>query len=166
MHSEASANEPIVDPDLRIIDPHHHLWNGAAGIGRYLPAEYLCDADSGHYIVATVFMECGTHYRDAGPSQLRCVGETEFAAATRDQFLCAIELFTPARCMFESNFPIDRQVTSHRALWNGFKRLSAQFSRSERASLFHDTAARAYSIAPVAPVASVASSGFLDHLAE
>jgi len=57
-----------------------------------------------------------------------------------------IEQFSPNRCMFESNFPVDKVSFSHHVLFNAFKRFSKSYSVSERAALFHDTAARAYRI--------------------
>jgi predicted TIM-barrel fold metal-dependent hydrolase len=48
--------------------------------------------------------------------------------------------------MFESNFPVDKVSFSHHVLFNAFKRFSKSYSASERAALFHDTAARAYRI--------------------
>ncbi|MEZ5649948.1 MAG: amidohydrolase family protein [Burkholderiaceae bacterium] len=55
-----------------------------------------------------------------------------------------IEAFGPGRCMFESNFPVDRTSVSYRVLWNTFKRLAAGASASEKADLFAATAVRAY----------------------
>jgi predicted TIM-barrel fold metal-dependent hydrolase len=46
--------------------------------------------------------------------------------------------------MFESNFPVDKSACSYTVLWNAFKRIAADFSRDEKASLFHDTAVRIY----------------------
>jgi predicted TIM-barrel fold metal-dependent hydrolase len=57
-----------------------------------------------------------------------------------------IEQFGPNRCMFESNFPVDKVSFSHHVLFNAFKRFSKSYSASERAALFHDTAVRAYRI--------------------
>jgi predicted TIM-barrel fold metal-dependent hydrolase len=57
-----------------------------------------------------------------------------------------IEQFGPDRCMFESNFPVDKVSFSHPNVFNAFKRFSKGYSASERAALFHDTAARAYRI--------------------
>ena len=68
----------------------------------------------------------------------------ELAAATRDYYLRMIECFGPERCMFESNFPVDKASCSYGALWNSFKRIAADFSASEKVALFHDTAARIY----------------------
>ena len=57
-----------------------------------------------------------------------------------------IEEFGPNRCMFESNFPPDKVSYSYNVMYNAFKRLSQQYSASERADLFHDTAVRVYRI--------------------
>jgi predicted TIM-barrel fold metal-dependent hydrolase len=57
-----------------------------------------------------------------------------------------IEKFGPERCMFESNFPVDKVSYSYNVLFNAFKRLSASYSSSERAALFHDTAVKVYGI--------------------
>ena len=57
-----------------------------------------------------------------------------------------IELFGPERCMFESNFPVDKVSFSHPVLFNAFKRFSKDYSSTERAAMFHDTAVKAYRI--------------------
>jgi L-fuconolactonase len=64
----------------------------------------------------------------------------------RDYVLTAIDLFAPDRCMFESNFPVDRSAVSYRTIWNVFKRLTEVFSDGERAQLFSGTASRVYRI--------------------
>ena len=69
--------EPIVEPGLPIVDPHHHLWDGSRP--RYLLDELRTDTDSGHNIVATVFVEARSMRRASGPLEMRPVGETEFA---------------------------------------------------------------------------------------
>jgi hypothetical protein len=50
--------EEILEPDLPIVDPHHHLWDHPGS--RYLLDELLADVNSGHNIVATVFIQCGS----------------------------------------------------------------------------------------------------------
>src|SRR5688572_14256543 len=86
--------EAILEPELPIIDPHHHLWDrrmlpAATGpehpfstaikpAQRYLLDELLADTGSGHNVVATVFLECRAFYKADGPVEMRCVGETEF----------------------------------------------------------------------------------------
>jgi predicted TIM-barrel fold metal-dependent hydrolase len=57
-----------------------------------------------------------------------------------------IEQFGPDRSMFESNFPVDKVSFSYNVLYNAFKRYSAGYTPSERAAMFHDTAARVYRI--------------------
>jgi L-fuconolactonase len=321
--------EPTLEPALPIIDPHHHLWQRSAD-DKYLLADVLADVDTGHNIVATVFIEFRTQYRTEGPDELKRVGETDFvekiaaesatgkhgkvriaagiisnadltlgtevsrtleghmaasqrfrgirhsaawipdaesvgmrvgappglladakyrqgyaqlkrynlvydawqlmtqlpevvdlARAFPDQILVlnhmggilgvgqygakkaeffaawkkniveaakapnivcklgglgtprcglgwsdlpkppssdtiakesapwfdhCLEQFGPERCMFESNFPVDRASFSHHLLWNGFKRYAAGFSAAEKAALFHDNAKRIYRI--------------------
>jgi L-fuconolactonase len=68
----------------------------------------------------------------------------ELAAATRRYFEYTIEKFGPNRCMFESNFPVDKLSCSYTVLWNSFKLLSKGYTPSERAAMLHDTAARVY----------------------
>ena len=73
----AQHREEPLEPERPIIDAHHHLW--LRGAHRYLLEEYCDDIDSGHNIVATVFVQCGAMYRSDGPMELRSLGETEFA---------------------------------------------------------------------------------------
>jgi L-fuconolactonase len=68
--------EPILEPDLAIIDPHHHLW--VRPDWRYLLDDLLADTGSGHRIIATVFVQAVSMERDSGPVEMRPVGETEF----------------------------------------------------------------------------------------
>lgn len=72
----ARRNEPILEPDLPIVDPHHHLWDRPTW--RYMLEDLLADLNSGHNIVATVFVQCRAFYRAAGPAAMQPVGETEF----------------------------------------------------------------------------------------
>jgi predicted TIM-barrel fold metal-dependent hydrolase len=69
-------SEPVLEPDLPIIDPHHHLWDHPTS--RYLLDEILADTGTGHKVLATVFVECASMYRADGPEAMRPVGETEF----------------------------------------------------------------------------------------
>jgi L-fuconolactonase len=70
-------NEPALEPDLPIIDPHHHFWETPQR-GRYLLPDLLADIGGGHNIVSTVFLECRAMYRKAGPREMAPVGEVEF----------------------------------------------------------------------------------------
>ena len=80
----------------------------------------------------------GFHEREAPPSS------EDLARQTRDYYLHTIESFGPSRCMFESNFPVDKMSCSYTVLWNSFKRISEGFSESERSELFSGTASRVY----------------------
>ncbi|NJN52268.1 MAG: amidohydrolase family protein [Gammaproteobacteria bacterium] len=95
-----AANEPLarwlsqetpeeaLEPALRIVDPHHHLWDirqsTAEPLKSFEQKVYLCEEivddirGSGHNVVQTVFAQCGAFYRADGPQAMRCVGETEF----------------------------------------------------------------------------------------
>ncbi|MDP6389038.1 MAG: amidohydrolase family protein [Alphaproteobacteria bacterium] len=68
----------------------------------------------------------------------------ELLDATRPYYEHTIEAFGVERCMFESNFPVDKVTCSYNVLWNSFKRLAADYSADEKAKLFHDTATRVY----------------------
>lgn len=73
----AASAEPALEPDLPIIDPHHHLWDFPSH--RYLLEDILADIDSGHNIEQTVFLECAVFYRPNVGKDMRYVGEVEFA---------------------------------------------------------------------------------------
>lgn len=70
------------------------------------------------------------------------------AEAWRPYVATCIDLFGPARCMFESNFPVDKAMYSYRTLWNAFKRLTGDLAASERALLFAGTAQATYRLDP------------------
>jgi predicted TIM-barrel fold metal-dependent hydrolase len=72
--------EPL-DPDLEIVDPHHHLWPAGSRYGRYGLDDLLIDTAAGHHIVQTVFVECRSSYLEDGPHRLRPLGETQYVAA-------------------------------------------------------------------------------------
>jgi predicted TIM-barrel fold metal-dependent hydrolase len=81
----ALVDEAVVDPEQRIVDPHHHLF--PRGPLPYDVDAFLADVRSGHRVERTVYMECGTAYRTDGPPEVAPVGETAFvvdaAARTR-----------------------------------------------------------------------------------
>ncbi|RYY68272.1 MAG: amidohydrolase, partial [Comamonadaceae bacterium] len=62
--------------------------------------------------------------------------------------LPCLDAFGADRCMFESNFPVDRSNGGYGVVWNAFKRIAAGASAGEKAALFHDTAARTYRLTP------------------
>jgi L-fuconolactonase len=79
----ATHVEEIVDPDIPVVDAHHHLWDSAGR--RYLFDDLLADLSSGHKVAATVFVQCHAMYRSNGPDALKPVGETEFVAGVAAQ---------------------------------------------------------------------------------
>lgn len=80
----------------------------------------------------------GFDTRDRPPSS------EELAQAWGPYIIHCIETFGPDRCMFESNFPVDRQSCSYGTLWNAFKRIAADCSETEKNALFSGTATRVY----------------------
>ena len=95
-----NMTEAILEPELPIIDPHHHLWDRVALLQqlppathpfeaivrqtpRYLLDELLTDVGSGHNVIASVYVQCGAFYRADGPDELKPVGETEFVRGYR-----------------------------------------------------------------------------------
>ena len=73
-----APDESVLEPDLTIIDTHHHLW--VRPDHRYLLHELQADLRTGHNVVATVFLQCHAMYRANGPEEMRPIGETEFVA--------------------------------------------------------------------------------------
>jgi L-fuconolactonase len=139
-------------PGTRIVLDHA---GSPLRIGRYANChrEVLSEWRAGMRELArcpNVTVKLGGVARDACASGAQTFGEgpmsQRIAAAIGDDFHYVIDAFTPQRCMFESNFPVDKSAVTYSALWNSYKRIAARFSDDERASLFHDTAARVYSI--------------------
>jgi L-fuconolactonase len=89
----AQQREEIIEPELSIVDPHHHLWKHPGSV--YLFPELVADLSSGHNIRATVFEECHSMYRADGPEELRSLGETEFVTGVAA--MSASGGFGPAR---------------------------------------------------------------------
>ena len=85
------VTEKIVDQDLEIIDPHHHLWPGPPGTdgvsaeNRYLLEDLWNDTQSGHNVVKTVFVECGQGYYESGSEAMKPVGETKFVVGVAEE---------------------------------------------------------------------------------
>ena len=80
------------------------------------------------------------HKKDIPPNSI------ELAEATAPYFDFCIERFGTKRCMFESNFPVDKVSCSYNVLWNSFKRITLSFSEEEKRDLFHDVAAQTYGL--------------------
>jgi L-fuconolactonase len=68
----------------------------------------------------------------------------ELVEAQQDYYLHTIDAFGPDRCMFESNFPVDKWSLSYHVYWNAMKKIAARFGESEQAALFAGTARRVY----------------------
>ena len=85
------VEEEIIDPDLKIVDPHHHLWpapsrsEGVPPENRYLLKDLWKDTDSGHNLVKTVFIECGQGFFETGLKAMKPVGETKFVCEVAEQ---------------------------------------------------------------------------------
>ena len=137
-------------PRITIILNH---FGGPLGVGQYagkaddVYAQWRVDiselATCGNVVakLGGINMEMngfGWHERRRPP------GSQELTEATRRYYEFTIEKFGADRCMFESNFPVDKASCSYTVLWNSFKRLTAGCSAGEKAKLFHDTAARVY----------------------
>ncbi len=75
--------EAVLEPDLPIVDAHHHLWDRESG--RYFLDELLADLGAGHNVRATVYIQCGTAFHPDGPPELKPVGETVFVAGIAAQ---------------------------------------------------------------------------------
>ena len=104
--------EDILEPDLPIIDPHHHLWDlrplipafpeprhdfidAIAGAAYYTFDELHSDTHSGHNIIGTVFMECGAFYDANRGDAMKPVGEVEFVNGVAAQGCTAITGLVP-----------------------------------------------------------------------
>lgn len=75
----AQTIEEAIEPELDIVDAHHHLWQDpSTRYGRYDLDDLRTDTGSGHNVTQTVFIDCGASYRSAGPDRLAPVGETAF----------------------------------------------------------------------------------------
>ena len=74
------------------------------------------------------------------------IGSEDLAQQLSPLMEHCIRQFGSDRCMFESNYPVDKISYSYNVLWNAFKRLSSGYSPTDRAAMFHDTAARVYNI--------------------
>ncbi|MDX1490190.1 MAG: amidohydrolase family protein [Pseudohongiellaceae bacterium] len=70
----------------------------------------------------------------------------EFVAKQQKYYLYILEKFGVERCMFESNFPVDRLSISYHVLWNGLKKMVSDFSESEKHALFYGTAEKVYKL--------------------
>jgi predicted TIM-barrel fold metal-dependent hydrolase len=91
----AKRTEEILEPELAIIDPHHHLWDKPRYT--YLFPDLLADVGSGHKIVATMYEQAREMYRADGPEELKSLGETEFVNGVAA--MSAAGKYGPTRCI-------------------------------------------------------------------
>ena len=136
-------------PDLTIVLNH---IGGPVTIGRYLNKqdEVMSTWKNG----ITALAECNNVVVKLGgmarlfkwESRQEPISSAEFARESSPFVNFCIEQFKPDRCMFESNFPVDKQSVSYNVLWNGFKKLCKGYSSDERSDMLHDTASRVYRI--------------------
>ena len=80
----------------------------------------------------------GWHKRETAPSS------DELVAAWGEDIAWCIEIFGAERCMFESNFPVDKQSISYPVLWNALKKIAADFSEDEKHAMFYGNSERVY----------------------
>lgn len=141
-------------PDTTIIMNH---VGGAIGIGPYAGKrnEVFVDWLAGIRALSTcpnVQMKLGgLGMRMFGfdfAEQPRPPSSETLAQHWRPYIEACIEAFGVQRCMFESNFPVDKGTCSYAVIWNTFKRLAAQSSAAEKKALFSATAARVYRLTP------------------
>ena len=139
-------------PDTMIVMDH---VGGPLGVGPYAGRRDEIFADWSKNI--TKLAQCPNVHVKLGGLAMKMTGfghhklpkppsSEILAEAWKPYVMHCIAAFGPERCMFESNFPVDKATCAYTTLWNAFKRLAAGFSASEKAALFHDTAARFYRI--------------------
>lgn len=136
-------------PDITLIVDH---FAGPLGVGPYEDLDEVFNRwqqmmepfstlDNVHFKLGGINMKVngfGWHKQPMPPTSDALVDATE-----RYYHHC-IDQFGADRCMFESNFPVDKVSCSYRVLFNAFKKIAADCSASDRQKLFHDTAARVY----------------------
>jgi L-fuconolactonase len=137
----ARRTETAIDPDLAIVDPHHHLWE-REGMGRYILEDLHADTGGGHNVEATVFMECAWGYRTSGPEHLQPVGETETIAAIaadsvgRGAEIKGIVSFADMTLGDAVDEVLDAHVAAGRGLFKGIRHATA-FDHDRRVRRSH-----------------------------
>ncbi len=111
----ATTTEDVIEPELEIVDPHHHLWDTETVYGIYETDGLQLDTGGveevpGHNVVQTVFIDCGSNYRADGPEHLQPVGETEYVAG-RAAVTEAVPGATIAAIVSHADLTLGRGVT-------------------------------------------------------
>lgn len=136
-------------PDTQVVLDH---CGGILGIPPHSDQDAVFKAWRGHLVELSRFPNLNVkigglgmlyggwdfHTRPEAPASVA------LAEAWKPYVEACIEVFGTNRCMFESNFPVDKQSCGYGALWNAFKRITQGYTADEKAALFHDTAARVY----------------------
>jgi L-fuconolactonase len=145
----ALASLARVCPDARIMIDH---VGGVVGIGPYRERNEIFRTWRRHIRALAQYPNLSIKLGGLGmeisgfdfPDRRVPASSKEIAQAWRPYIETCIEAFGAERCMFESNFPIDRPSCSYRTLWNAFKRIAAKATPAEKALLFRDTAVTFY----------------------
>lgn len=148
-------------PDQRVVLNH---FGGPLGVGPYAGKQSEVFSQWRAWIIELA--ECPNLFVKLGGLAMNVNGfgyhhqvlppsSGEMATAWRPYVETAIAAFGADRCMFESNFPVDKGMCAYPVLWNAFKRLAADYTENEKAALFHRTAARFYRLPEIDDIAIV-----------
>lgn len=131
----AQVSEDILDPDLEIVDPHHHLWRHGDAV--YELDELQRDTGAGHNVVQTIYIECRSYYDKQAEPHMCSVGETAEVArkagtipagrAQIDGIVAHADLRHP-----ELNAIIDAHETAGQGRLVGFRHAGARDSEPEK----------------------------------
>ena len=139
-------------PDLRIVHDH---FGGPLGIGPYAgKQEEIFEQWKED---TSRLAECPNVYAKLGGLAMPVNGwdwhkrelpvtSDELLAKHEKYYTHTIEIFGADRCMFESNFPVDKQSISYHVLWNAFKKMTKDFNEEDKEFLFYKTAKDFYSL--------------------
>ena len=130
----AKVSEPALEPELPIVDPHHHLWQRTGN--DYMFHDLLADTQTGHNIVGTVFVDCHSMYRKEGPAELRCTGETEFANGVAAMSASGLYGNLRACAGIVSHVDLRLGATPPRPLWSPYGQVTKKQKSSCRIALW------------------------------
>ncbi len=141
----ALRREVAIEPNLHLVDSHHHLWDRAEC--PYLLPDFLSDVGGGHSVRDSVFVECRSHYRRDGERTTRSLGETEFAAAVGEESdksplpisVCAgIVGYVDLQALGDGVAPLlDKHMAAARGRFRGIRNLSATPERTSTTPSAH-----------------------------
>ena len=139
-------------PDLVIVHDH---FGGPLGIGPYKGKREEIFAQWKEDIFE--LSQCKNVYSKLGGLAMPVNGwdwHKKEKPATSDEiiseqssyYLYALDCFGSERCMFESNFPVDKQSVSYPVIWNAYKKLVKDFGETDKENLFYRTAENVYKL--------------------